>query len=348
MKALHALVLIGLVTSAPAALSAQAVQQGPPPRPMITTYMPQVDNLDRAEAFYHGLLGLESIQGDPRARLGYYPGNAFLNDMYGVGGNIKNFYLRVPLTELTVEPIQWSEAKGKPLFPRLQDPGASRLVLTVNNIDALAKYLTAGGAKVVTTGGKPVSVRDGDSEFRVLVVKDFNGFFVDLVQPGSLPAAAPGAAPPPYFITGASIALTVDDIEKAATFYRDVLGLEVHVDPAFAAEAQRLKAFGMRRAQYREARVVWPDKTPQIRLIEFKGIDRKPITPLVPEPNATVIRINIRDDMNTAVAKVKASGAKIMNLAGGPFTNGATQWLMVAGPGGVYHQLVAPVPGGTR
>jgi hypothetical protein len=146
-------------------------------------------------------------------------------------------------------------------------------------------------------------------------------------------------------IPGANIGLTVDDVEKAAMFYRDVLGLEVRVSPSFASDPKRLEAFGMKGAEYREATVIWPDKTPQMRLVEFKGIDRKPLTPLVADPSSMVIRINIRDDMNTAVAKVKASpSAKIINLSGMPIRNGRNQWLMLTGPGGVHLQFVAPAP----
>src|SRR5437773_1899427 len=99
------------------AISAQG--QGPsqpaPPRPAIIGYMPQVADLEKAERFYHQLLGLESAQGDPRARLTWYPTRPFLHDMYGVEGQIRNFIVRVPTSDLQVEPIQWSEAKGKPL-----------------------------------------------------------------------------------------------------------------------------------------------------------------------------------------------------------------------------------------
>lgn len=345
MKIFLAFPLAVLLASTPAGLDAQTPQQGPQPRPMIVDYLPQVDSLDKAEEFYHHLLGLESTVGDPRARLGWYPGNAFLNDMYGVAGNVRNFYLRVPVTDLMIEPIQWSEAKGKPLSPRLQDPGAARLVLTVTDIDLLWQRLEKSGVEIVTAGGKPISVSEDGSEFRTLLVKDFSGFFVELVQPSGPSATGPGGAPPTYFISGASIAVTVDDIDSAATFYRDVLGLEVRVSPGFMADAQRLQAFGMKGARYREATVVWPDKTPQMHLIEFKDIDRKPLTPLVPDPNSIVLRINLREDMATTVAKVKASAtAQIMNLSGMPFLNGRTQWLMVKGPGGAHLQFVAPAP----
>ena len=60
---------------------AQAPQQPEPAGPYILNILPVTDNLDRAEEFYHRLLGLESPQGDPRARLVWYPQVPFLDDM---------------------------------------------------------------------------------------------------------------------------------------------------------------------------------------------------------------------------------------------------------------------------
>jgi hypothetical protein len=59
----------------------------PAPAPAIVNILPVTDNLDKAEEFYHRLLGLESEIGDPRARLAWYPQAPFLDDMYGVKGN---------------------------------------------------------------------------------------------------------------------------------------------------------------------------------------------------------------------------------------------------------------------
>jgi hypothetical protein len=199
------------------------------PQPTFVDYMPQVANLDKAEYFYHQLLGLESPQGDPRARLAWYPTRPFLVDMYVVSGKIRNFYLRVPVSDLMIEPIQWSEAKGKPLNPRIQDTGSTRLILNVNNIDALTDRLKRGKAKVITTGGKPVTVTDKTGTRRTIVFEDFNGFFVQLVELDPQPPQT-GDAPPTYFINGSNLALTVADLDKSARFIGTILGLQVKTD----------------------------------------------------------------------------------------------------------------------
>src|SRR5665213_198680 len=136
---------------------AQGPTEAPSPRPMIGATIPVVGDLAKAIHFYHDLLGLQGRDGDPRVNLAWYPTVPFLEEMYGaVGGQLRNVALLIPGSELRVEADQWQNARGKALNLRLQDSGASRLILSVRNLDKMAGYLKQGGAKVVTTGGAPV------------------------------------------------------------------------------------------------------------------------------------------------------------------------------------------------
>lgn len=308
------------------------------PRPMIGAIIPVVDDLAKSIHFYHDLLGLQGRDGDPRVNLGWYPTVPFLEDMYGaVGGQLRNIAFLIPGSELRVEADEWQNARGKALNPRLQDSGASRLILSVRNLDKLAGYLKQGGAKVVTTGGEPVTVRDTAGTNRAIIFEDGSGFFVELVEPAT---PVPGRGNAPQFIYGGDVTVTVADIDKSARFLHDVLGVEVRPDAAAHADAEHQQLFGMKSAQYREADVIWPDKTPKLRLIEFTGIDQKTLTPLVADPNATLIRLFVRD-MDSTLEKVKAfPDAKIMNVSGAPTKLGNAPFLVVRLPGGsTYLQI---------
>jgi predicted enzyme related to lactoylglutathione lyase len=331
---------VAIVVTGPFFASAQAPRQGQqtePPVPFIMNLLPVTDNLDRAEEFYHRLLGLESAIGDPRARLIWYPQNPFLDDMYGVKGNTRNFFLRVPGSDLNLEIEQFSAATGKKLDTHIQDPGAVQLIFNVNDIDLLTGWLTKGGAKALTAGGKPVGVLDelGNPSHAILF-QDFNGFFVKLIQRDG--SAKPLTGPLPPYIGGVTIGVTVDDTEKTARFYHEVLGLEVTGFP-FAVDEGQLEAFGLKGAQYRESKVAFPEKTPQLHFFEFKGVERKPLHPGVADPNSVLIRIAVRD-MDAVVAQVKAAGGQIMNGSGGPTINGKNKWLIVTDPNGIHLQLV--------
>ncbi len=338
-------------------------EQGPPPRPLVGETMP-VGDLAKTIHFYHDLLGLESRSGDPRVRLSWYDTRPFLEDMYGaVGGPLRNITFLTPGSpflvagqEMAIEAIDWKNAKGKPLNPKPQDPGATTMIFHVTDIDKLTGYLKQGGAKVITAGGAPVEVASsaGGSAgmSRSIVFDDGNGFFVELVQPEKLPEqlVAPAANAPRAFVYGLDTTVTVADIDKSAQFFRDAMGLNVTVDPSFHADPKRLQLSGTKGAQYREATVAWPDRTPQLNLIQFKGIEQKTLMPLVADPNSTIMRIFV-SDMAPVLAKVKANpDAKIMNASGAPVTgNGrpdSPQWLMIRLPGGSTYLQIIGLPNG--
>lgn len=304
-------------------------------------YMMAVDSLEKSEEFYHHLLGLEA-GADPRARLKWYKVVPFLTDMYRANENLRNFTLRIPGADMGVEPVQWNEAKGRNLQPVLQDAGASQLILAVNDIDELLTWLTKGGAKVVTSGGKPIATNNGNNKAREVIVRDLTGSYVRLVQPDPLPpGTGVNGAPSPSYVIGGSVAITVDDTEKAARFYED-LGLKVQMGD-FASDAAELAVLGMKGVQYRDSVVLFPGKS-QLHLIQFKNAQGRRLSPGIIDPNAIVLRVQVRG-IDALYSKLKAAGAQIVSLSGEPFQNGRTRWLMLRDPNNIYVQLTEQTQG---
>ena len=81
-----------------------------------------------------------------------------------------------------------------------------------------------------------------------------------------------------------------------------------------------------------------------IRLVEFKGVDRKPLQKKITDPNSLVLRMRVQG-IDALAAKLKAAGTKIVSVSGEPYTNGRTRWLMVEGPDNVFVQLTEAPPG---
>ena len=303
-------------------------------------YMIVPDALEKSVEFYSHLLGLQMPNGDPRARLKWYDVVPFLTEMYGVKDRARNLTLRIPGADMGVEPMQWSASKGKLLQPRLQDPGASQLVLSVNDIDELLMYLTKGGVKVMTAGGKPVAFNNSQGKGKAVVVQDFHGYYVRLIQPDPLPpvAGANGAGASAY-IMRANVAVTVEDTDKAVRFYQDALGVKVQLGDGFTSDPNELAIMGMKGAvQYRDSVVMFPGNS-QLHLIEFKGIDRKAIHPGIVDPNAVVLRVSVRG-MDALYNKIKGAQAQIVSVSGAPYLNGRTRWLMLRDPDNFYVQPV--------
>ena len=140
------LVIVLLAASGPPTIKAQQPAQGAAGSQIVglVGYMIVPDALENSVEFYHHLLGLQLPNGDPRIKLHWYDTVPFLTEMYGVKERARNMTLRIPGADIGVEPMQWSASKGKLLQPRLQDPGAPQLVLSVRDLDELLMYLTTG------------------------------------------------------------------------------------------------------------------------------------------------------------------------------------------------------------
>jgi catechol 2,3-dioxygenase-like lactoylglutathione lyase family enzyme len=78
-------------------------------------------------------------------------------------------------------PIRFTRAKpgdGRDVpFPH---PGQGMLRVFVRNIDALTASLKTAGFSVITTGGAPVTLPQGQ---RVIILRDPDGFYVQLMEP---------------------------------------------------------------------------------------------------------------------------------------------------------------------
>ena len=314
------------------------------PVPTILNILTVNDNLDRTLEFYHHLLGLQSTDADPRARLAWYPQAPQLDDMYSIKSDTRNFYLKIPASDLILEPEQFRASKGKKLDTHVQDPGALQLIFYTRDIDQLSGWLVKGGARTITRGGKPVSVETGSGPTREILFEDFNGFFVKLVQRENepKPVPAPGLAPDPY-IEGAMIGIAVQNIERTTRFYRDAVGIDIKTPASFAADRRETAALGLSGGELRESAAVMPPKSPQLHFFEFRGVAQQPLHPAIADPNAIVIRINV-PDIEAALIKAKAAGATVISVSRGNTVFGRNHLLMLKDPDGIYLQLTERFP----
>ena len=137
-------------------------------------------------------------------------------------------------------------------------------------------------------------------------------------------------------------------MDKTVRFYRDVLGFQADTSDWLASKDQ-LNAYGISSAQYRTSTLHTPGSNVSIRLVEFKGVDRKPQHKKITDPNSLVLRMRVQG-IDALAARLKAAGTKVVSVSGEPYANGRTRWFMVEGPDNVFVQLTeapqgAPNPG---
>jgi pimeloyl-ACP methyl ester carboxylesterase/catechol 2,3-dioxygenase-like lactoylglutathione lyase family enzyme len=138
-----------------------------------------VADVEQALAYYQHVLG---VQGTARP---FVRGPSVM-DMAGLpaAGEYQLATIQMPGSSLVFELIGFKglDSAKTPVASRVQDPGSFRLQLTMGSIDAALATLKESGARVISTGGVPVSMTFGGRPWRLSVVPDANNLFLIVQQ----------------------------------------------------------------------------------------------------------------------------------------------------------------------
>jgi catechol 2,3-dioxygenase-like lactoylglutathione lyase family enzyme len=270
-------------------------------------FSPIVSNLDAAVEFYRDGLGLD-VQGAP----GSTDDNPAIGNMFGLpDARIQWSIARTPAGGGGVEIVEISGANGQPLERRMQDPGAFTLIVFVRDLDATLSRVEALGAPVVSSGGEPVSVPFGEGATSIVVVKDPDGHFVEIVQSDEMPTSQ-GIVDN---VVSVRVRLTVENVEESIRLYTDVLGLELLNEPEWVDNSTVAQAFGIDGAEYRAGIMQVPASGLIFEVIDFRGIDRRQVRGGIQDPGSTRIQFLIHD-VDAAVAAVEAVGGYVVSTGG--------------------------------
>jgi catechol 2,3-dioxygenase-like lactoylglutathione lyase family enzyme len=272
-------------------------------------FSPIVQDLDKSLDFYSDLLGVNASGTAPRP-FGADP--ALLNFLGTPADQVRFQSLRIPGSTMSVEIVDFKDVDRKLLHPRLQDPGAVRLILLVRDIDTLLAHLKQKGVPVVTAGGLPVNITPSGAKARAAIVKDPDGFFIELMQPETLPETT---APAASNVIGARFGLTIADTDQTMRLYRDLLGFQPQIDASFSNDKASNDLMATPNAQVRRSTALVPGSTLQVEFLEFKGIDRKPIGPRIQDPGATRLQLRVKDT-DAAVKTLTAAGGTVITTGG--------------------------------
>lgn len=309
MQRCHAIALLGLLMITSIFILGQASQPAPVSEVVIGSgsFSPIVSDLEKSVAFYSDLLGTI-----PPATPAWSADPALLN-FFGVPeAQLRFVNLRIPGSTLRVEIVEFKNIDRRPVRPRLQDPGAVRLILVVRDIDSLLTHVKEKGVSVVTAGGKPVALKTGAFQGRAVIVSDPDGFFVEIVEPDTLPETN---APAGTNVIDAHFGLTISDTDKTIRLYRDVLGFQPVAAAAFVNDRALMDLTATAGAQARITSATIPGSPVRVEFLEFKGVDRKAIQARIQDPGATRLQLRVRDT-DTVVKSLVAAGGTVITTGG--------------------------------
>jgi predicted enzyme related to lactoylglutathione lyase len=297
-----------------------------------------VEDMDRTLAFYHDVFDMNVPPMPVAGARPYNNPNPGLFAFFDIpGARERHQPARVNGIRTSIEVMEIQQVAHTTVPLRIQDPGNVTLVLMVRDVDATLARITNAGFPVVTTGGTPVRLDDGT---RAVVVRDVDRRFIELRQPPSIPASAP-----PHNVVDIRAMVTVADLPRTTQVYRDVFGMIVEGErTAFVADRPTQLLSGLPKAEARWARARARDSQFWIEFLEFRGVERTPLTMKIQDRGATRLQFRTQN-INAVVEGARRAGLRI-DTQGGKATPMPPNLLgaLIADPNNLFVSLFEPAP----
>jgi len=281
------------------------------------------ESLDKTVPFYRDVLDLPmNGTGDPLNQKPQKLDEDMSKFTATKGMSFRAATFRIPNAPFGFELTEFTGGSRKPVRPNIQDPGAATLALQVRDIDKVLAKVRASGAAVVTIGGVPLNpTGNPKSKLREIVVRDPDGFFVELQQPE--PSSA-SAANTNSDILGASVQFSIDDSAKTIAFLRDAIGFISRPTGALATNPVVANLIGLPGAQWRITHGGIPGTSLDFGLIEYASVPRVKVAAGAEDPGSPAFTMIVRD-IYAAVTQWTKAGGTVATTGGKPIVraNGA-------------------------
>ena len=304
----------------------ESAEQAKPQIRSLSHAIHAVDDLDTTLAFYRDVFGLKGTPSD-------FPNPAVPQLTNAPGVTLRLSMMRLPgsmLFELT----HFKGLERKPARAAYTDPGAGSIVLYVRDLDEAVANAKKANAPIVTTGGEPVEVDTAKGKTRSIIMRDPDGFFVQVVQETPAPGAPEGN------VHRVSLAYTIDNVKDTAKFYNGMLGLELTGSSTFSKDPAMLKLVGAPKGtEFRKLTGLLPGPPVYVEFTEFRGVPRTKFHLRVRDPGAPAMAIQVIN-LTGMVAEMKAAGVNLISANGQivDFGNG-THNIFVEDPNGMNIEL---------
>ncbi len=304
----------------------ESPDQGKPRIRSLSHAIHAVEDLDTTLAFYRDVFGLKGTPND-------FPNPAVPQLTNAPGVTLRLSMMPLP-GSMRFELTHFKGLERKPARAAYTDPGAGSIVFYVRDLDTALANAKKANAPIVTTGGAPVEIATAKGKARSILLRDPDGFFVQVVEE----APAPGA--PEGNVHRVSLAYTMESAEATTKFYSGMLGVDLTGPSAFSKDPAFLKLVGAPAGtEFRQLTGVLPGPPADVVFTEFRGVPRTKFHLRVRDPGAPAMAVQVVN-LTGMVNEMKAAGVPVIS-ANGQIVDfgGGTHNIFVEDPNGMNIEL---------
>ena len=303
---------------------------------------------ERAFAFYHDVFGIELARSPfagsgpaapepirPAAQAGSDPLVWDLTNTHG--SRFRTVFMRAANAPFGLELSEFFDIARSDRAPNPWDPGASTLIFSVRDLDAVANRLKARGAPVVTLGGAPVTTPSG----RAMLVRDPDGCLIEVRQ---ATAASVSQASAPGDVIETSIGITVASRERAREFYETLLGFTVKSTRTAGAAELRLR--GLSGGKLTETAITVPGTAVSIVLSEFTlptGTPAKPFDWKLQDVGSPQFQLEV-SSLDALIDRTKKAGYRFLSVGAKPIQRAFGRFVFAIDPDAILVEFVERAP----
>jgi predicted enzyme related to lactoylglutathione lyase len=235
--------------------------------------------------------------------------------------------MRAPHTPFGLELSEFFDIPRSDRAPNPWDPGASTLVFSVRDVDAVAARLKARGAPAITLGGAPVTTPSG----RAMLVRDPDGCLIEVRQSD---------------VIATSIGITVASLARARAFYETLLGFTVTGTRTAAASELRLRRLS--KGTLTETSMTVPGTAVRLVLSEFTlaAGTTPPATRFdwkLQDVGSPQLQLEV-SGLDALIERTKKAGYRFLSVGATPIQRAFGRFVFAIDPDGVLVEFVEPTP----
>ena len=305
---------------------------------------------ERSFAFYRDVFGIELARSPfvgaaaadarpepirPVAQAGSDP---LVWDLTGThGSRFRTVFMRAPNTPFGLELSEFFDIPRSDRRANPWDPGASKIVFTVRNLDLVVGRLKSSRAPVVTLGGVALNTPQG----RAILVRDPDGYLVEARQAS---AAAVSAAKAPGEVIETSLWISVARLDRALAFYEGLLGFNVR--NRRTADSAELRLNGLTEARLTQTQTLIPGIGATVVLAEFTlpASSKQTAMPFewrVQDVGAPQFQLEVAG-LDALLERTTRAGYRFVSAGAKPIQRPFGRFVFAADPDGVLVEFVEP------